>query len=254
MASSRASLIRRHFRQRFGISAPRVGVRSQMQWYWRILLWTTAFSVLIVAFLWMYDAGRRFAGYDRGESDRELTELRARVVQLTDDLAHSSEQARALDGRLQVELSTIEQISVRLSQLQRENASLKEDLALFEGLVGEAAAPKDSIRIAKIKIEPAAVIGRYRFGVLLVRQAGSKGGKDFSGEIQFEFKIRQRGVDSMISLPGQGNPAASYYRFSIKHFFRAEGEFSLPDGAELLGGEVRILQDGVIKLRQSITQ
>lgn len=252
MATSRASLIRRHFRQRFGISAPRVGVRSEMQWYWRLLFWAGVLSISIVASLWIYDAGRRFAGYDRGESERELSELRAKLVLLTEDLSRSSEQARVLDGRLQVELSTIEQIGLRLSQLQRENASLKEDLALFEGLVGESAAIKDSIRIAKIKIEPAAVVGRYRFSVLLVRQVANKAAKDFSGELQFELKVRRAGGDGMISVPGGENPVASFYRFSVRHFFRAEGEFSLPEDAVLLGGEVKVIQDGVTRLRQSI--
>lgn len=253
MATSRTSLIRRHFRQRFGISAPRVGVRSEVQWYWRILLWIGVLSVSLAAALWIYDAGRRFAGFDRGASERELATLRTEVDQLSDDLARSAEYARSLDGRLQVELSTIEQMGQQLSRLQRENASLKEDLALFEGLVAEPVGASDSIKIAKVKIEPAAVLGRYRFSVLLVRRVGGKGAKEFSGELQFGLKVRRAGVDGMIALPGEGNPAASFYRFTVKHFFRAEGEFSVPADSTLLGGEVKVLQDGVIKLRQPIT-
>lgn len=254
MATSRTSLIRRHFRQRFGISAPRVGIRSEMQWYWRILLWIGVLTISLAASLWIYDAGRRFAGYDRGESERELSTLRAEVVRLTESFGSISEQARSLDGRLQVELSTIEQMSRQLSQLQRENSSLKEDLALFEGLVAEPAISLNSIKIAKVKIETAAIPGRYRFSVLLVRQAAGKGGKDFTGELQFGLKVRRGGVDGMIAVPGEGNPAASYYRFSVKHFFRAEGEFSVPADALLLGGEVTVVQDGVVKLRQPITR
>lgn len=253
MATSRSSLIRRHFRQRFGISAPRVGVRSEMQWYWRILLWIGVLSISLAAALWIYDAGRRFAGFDRGASERELAELRHKVGQLSDDLGRSAEFARSLDARLQVELSTIEQMGLQLSRLQRENSSLKEDLALFEGLVREPAASSDSIKIAKVKIEPTAVLGRYRFSVLLVRQFGGKGAKESSGELQFGLKVRRAGVDGMISLPGEGNPAASFYRFTIKHFFRAEGEFLVPADSTLLGGEVKVLQDGVVKLRQPIT-
>lgn len=253
MATSRTSLIRRHFRQRFGISAPRVGVRSEIQWYWRILLWIGVLSVSLAAALWIYDAGRRFAGFDRGATERELATLRADVEQLSDDLGRSTEYARSLDGRLQVELSTIDQLGQQISRLQRENASLKEDLALFEGLVAEPVAAVDSIKIAKVKIEPAAVLGRYRFSVLLVRQVSGKGAKEFSGELQFGLKVRRAGVDGMIALPGEGNPAASFYRFSVKHFFRAEGEFSVPADSTLLGGEVKVLQNGVVKLRQPIT-
>lgn len=254
MATSRTSMIRRHFRQRFGISAPRVGIRSEMQWYWRIALWVVVISLSLVVSAWVYDAGRRFAGYDRVESERELSDLRARVEALSAEFNRATERAQTLDSRLQVELSTIVQLGRQLSQLQRENASLKEDLALFEGLVADPAAAADSISIAKVKIESAPVPGRHRFSVLLVRHGAGKGAKEFSGELQFGLKIRRGGVDGMITLPGDGNPAASFYRFSVRHFFRAEGEFSVPADSAILGGEVRVLQGGVVKLRQPITQ
>lgn len=254
MATSRTSLIRRHFRQRFGISAPRVGVKSEMQWYWRTVLWVAVISLSLAVSAWVYDAGRRFAGYDRVESERELSDLRARVESLTFELGQATERARTLDGRLQVELSTIDQVGRQLSQLQRENASLKEDLALFEGLVAESVASADSISVAKVKIESASVPGRYRFSVLLVRHGGGKTAKEFSGELQFGLKIRRGGVDGMITLPGDGNPAASFYRFSVRHFYRAEGEFSVPADSTLLGGEVRVMQGGVVKVRQPITR
>ena len=247
-------MIRRHFRQRFGISAPRVGIRSEMQWYWRIALWVVVISLSLVVSAWVYDAGRRFAGYDRVESERELSDLRAKVEALSAEFNRATERAQTLDSRLQVELSTIVQLGRQLSQLQRENASLKEDLALFEGLVAEPAAATDSISIAKVKIESAPVPGRHRFSVLLVRHGAGKGAKEFSGELQFGLKIRRGGVDGMITLPGDGNPAASFYRFSVRHFFRAEGEFSVPADSAILGGEVRVLQGGVVKLRQPITQ
>lgn len=254
MATSRASLIRRYFRQRFGISAMRVGVRSEVPWYWRALLWIGVISALLAVSLWVYDAGRKFAGYDRGESDREIAKLRASAERLGDELKKSNELARSLDGRLQVELSAIEQVGLQLRHLQKENATLKEDLALFEGLVVVPAPVSDALKIVKVKIDPAAVIGRFRFSVLLVRQSAAKELKELSGELQFVLKIRRAGVNGMMLLPGEGNPSASYYRFSVKHFYRAEGEFALPSDVEIVGGEVKVLQDGLVKLRQSIVQ
>ena len=54
-------------RQRFGIAAPKVAVRTQVPWYlrWLGLALLLAFSAAVAA--WMYDAGRRFAGFDRSE-------------------------------------------------------------------------------------------------------------------------------------------------------------------------------------------
>jgi len=51
-------------RQRFGIAAPKVSVRTHVPWYLRWLGFAVmlAFSAALAA--WMYDAGRRFAGFD----------------------------------------------------------------------------------------------------------------------------------------------------------------------------------------------
>jgi len=254
MAASRASLIRRHFRQRFGITAPKVGVRSELHWYWRAMIWIVVLSASLVVALWIYDAGRLFAGYDRGRSERDLDELRAETVKLTADLSAQSEEARTLEGRLQVELATIDQLGAQLRQSQKENAAIREELALFEGLVSSAVATTESIKFGRVRIEPAAVTGRYRFSVLLVRQVTAKNAKEMTGELQFSIRIKRSGTDGMMVVPGEGNPAASHYRFSVKYLHRAEGEFSLPSGATFNGGEVRLIQDGVVKLRQPLTQ
>ncbi|MGH8721114.1 MAG: DUF6776 family protein, partial [Burkholderiales bacterium] len=63
-------------RQRFGIAAPRVSVRSEVAWYlrWLGLILVLACSAALAA--WMYDAGRRFAGFDRSEVEQELAVAR----------------------------------------------------------------------------------------------------------------------------------------------------------------------------------
>ena len=61
----------KRFRQRFGISAPRVAVRTHVPWYlrWLLLAVLLAFSVALAA--WMYDAGHDPAHddepHDRGD-------------------------------------------------------------------------------------------------------------------------------------------------------------------------------------------
>ena len=63
-------------RRRFGIAAPRVAVRSEVAWYlrWVGLILVLACSAALAA--WMYDAGRRFAGFDRSEVERKKVGLR----------------------------------------------------------------------------------------------------------------------------------------------------------------------------------
>ena len=72
-------------RQRFGIAAPKVAVRTHVPWYlrWLGLAVLLAFSAALAA--WMYDAGRRFAGFDRSEVEQELAGARGELVLITDN-------------------------------------------------------------------------------------------------------------------------------------------------------------------------
>ena len=244
--------VRRLFRQGSAIASAKVGVRAELRWYWKVLFWSASLSVVLFLVLWGYDAGRRFAGYDSREMEHELASARAQLSDVSEKLASAEASLRAQDGRLQVELAALEQLQGQLKGLYRENASLKEDLALFEGLVAEPLLGAEAIKVARVRIEPSAVDGRYRFSVLLVRKVDAKSVRDYSGELQFALKVKSGGAERMIIVPGDGNPPASYYRFSVKHFSRIDGEFSLPAGAELAGGEVRLLQEAVVKLRHPI--
>ena len=57
-------------RQRFGITAPHVAVRTQMPWYMRWLGIALLAVLCAAAALWVFDAGLRFAGYDLRESSQ----------------------------------------------------------------------------------------------------------------------------------------------------------------------------------------
>lgn len=87
MAVLATSLIRKRLRQRFGISAPKVAVRTHVSWYWRLLLVVALLSLSLAAAAWVYDVGRRFAGFHSRESDREISSLRTRTEALETELA-----------------------------------------------------------------------------------------------------------------------------------------------------------------------
>ena len=56
-------------RQRFGITAPRLAVRAQVPWYARWLGIALLVGLSAALAFWVFDAGLRFAGYDRHEAD-----------------------------------------------------------------------------------------------------------------------------------------------------------------------------------------
>jgi hypothetical protein len=128
---------RRHFREHFGISAPRMTVRMSHPWWVR-----GAASMALVALIggvawWAFDFGQLFARVNRGEIDarvavetdptrvrNDASGLRMRNSELESDLAMSRGAERAL--------------SQQVSDLAAENARLREESTLLKRLLSDA--------------------------------------------------------------------------------------------------------------------
>ena len=141
-------LIKR-IRSRFGISAPKMMVRTHVAWYWRWLGMVAALAVSLVVAAWLYDAGRRFAGFDRSETEQELSQLRASVTKLEEETRRLRAIADASESRLKIEQSAQAQLGVQAKALEEQNTRLKEDLAFFENLTPSV----DKLSIHRFKVE-----------------------------------------------------------------------------------------------------
>src|SRR5439155_4280199 len=64
-------------RHRFGIATPRLTIQSQIPWYWRWIGIAVLLGISAASAAWIYDAGRRFAGFDRSEVQEELRATRS---------------------------------------------------------------------------------------------------------------------------------------------------------------------------------
>ena len=90
-------------RQRFGIAAPRVAVHSQRPWYWRWVGLAVLFAVSAAAAAWIYDAGRRFAGFDQSEVQGELAVATRELAAAQAELERLRAIANAAESRLSIE-------------------------------------------------------------------------------------------------------------------------------------------------------
>ena len=70
--------------------------------------------------------------------------------------------------------------------------------------------------------------------------------------LQFVLKVQQGGKDVMITVPSETDSDKQRYKLEVKHFQRAEGILPVPPGAILKSVEARILQDGVVRVRQTV--
>lgn len=251
MAAPGAAVRLKRLRQRFGISAPKVAVRTHLAWYWRAAAVVVLLSVSFAMAAWIYDAGRSIAGFDSSSSSQRMGELQARLSALETELTGLRGVAAAADSNLKIERVAQQQLAQQVKALEAENAVLKQDLAFFEGLVPESASGEPGVRINRLRVDAEGLPGQYRYRMLVVYN-GNRQVRDFRGELQFLLKVQQGGKDAMITLPSENDPNRQRYRLEIKHFQRIEGVFSVPSGAVVKSVEARLIQEGTVRTRQTI--
>ncbi len=230
-------------RQRFGIAAPKVAVRTHMPWYlrWLGVAVLLAFSAALAA--WMYDAGRRFAGFDRSEVEEELASTRREASSARDELTRLRASANAADSKLSIERTAQQKLAQQIRTLEQENARLREELAIFESMLSSENANPSPLSILRFKVEPDVIPGEYRYRLLLLA-AGPRRGKDFQGRLELVVSLTESGQDAMIVVPGPRDPDSPAFRLNFKHFQRAEGVFRVNPKAKVKNVQVRVYEGG----------
>jgi hypothetical protein len=233
----------KRIRRRFGIAAPRMAVRTQLAWYWRWLGMAFFAALVLVLADWMYDAGRRFAGFDRTELEEEVGRLRRSVNRLEREAAGLRAVANAGDSRLKIEQSAQSQLGRQVKVLEEENRRLQEDLAFFENLAPAA----DRLAINRFTVQPDVVPGEYRYR-LLVLLGGGRRERQFQGTLQLVLNVQVLGRDGIIVLPDPAAETAAF-RLNFKYFQRVEGTFRVPADTRVRSVQARVLENGASQAR-----
>ena len=241
-------------RQRFGIAAPKVLVRTQMPWYlrWLGVAVLLAFSAALAA--WMYDAGRRFAGFDRSEVEQELTSARHELASVRDELARLRAATNSSDSKLSIERTAQQKLAQQIRTLEQENARVREELAIFESMLSSETTSAAPLSVLRFKVEPDVIPGEYRYRVLLLA-AGPRRGRDFQGRLELAVSLTESGRGAMITVPGAGDPDLAAFRLGFKHFQRVEGIFRVSPKAKVTSVQVRVYEGTAsdVKVTQSVT-
>lgn len=227
-------------RRRFGIAAPNVVVRTLVPWQWYVVAGVVA-GCVVMAISWGF--------VQRGEVgsiNLELEALRLRVRELDGERLMSRPASGAEQNVVLLERSVQNQLMSRVRVLELENAALKEDILLFERLVpipgGEPLVRIENLRLVKDGD------GRFRYRLLVAFQPARQF-LSFRGRLQLVVFYKLGGLESMLQIPGNKD-LMSDFLVETKHFWRKEGFFELPLGAQLLRVEARLLQGDVLKAKR----
>jgi hypothetical protein len=243
----------RRLRRRFGISAPNVTIKTKIAWYWRWLGLGVAAVIAIAVAGWTYDAGRRFAGFDRSELQQELTDARERLAKLETENKDFGAQAHAGEAKLQIERTAQQQLANQVKALEEENARLKEDLGFFENLM-PAETRDPGLSINRFRIDPDVLPAHYRYRLLLLQNG--KRVAEFQGSLQLILTLHDGTKDVILTLPNDaaanGKADVRNYHVNFRYFQRVEGMFEIPAGSSLKSVQVRVLENGVAKATQTL--
>lgn len=223
----------------FGISAPRVAVRTAVPWYWRAIGVVALFVVVMLFSRSAYDFGKKFAGFDQGEADRELQRLTGANAKLEEEVARLGGGLAQAERQLQMERATYDDLVKQMKAMNEENATLKEDLAFFQTLMPSGG--KDgAVAVNRFLVQNDALPGEYRYRLLLT-QTGQRT-KDFQGRLQLVVNLQQDGRKSVLTLPAADDPEAKRFMLNFRFYQRVEGSFRVAPGATVKGVQLRVFE------------
>ena len=239
-------------KSRFGINAPRVAVRAHMPWHMRWIILVSICAAVAGASWATYYFGSEFAGFRKGEIDSEMKQLRLLSQKQSGELADLRARLASSESQRQIESVTFVDLEKQVKHLSVQNASLKDDLAFFQSLL-PTAGRDDSVSLGRLKVEPDAMPGEFKYRVLLVQ--GGQRPADFHGHVQLVVTAQQGAEKVVVSLPPVADGKTPEYQLNFKSFQRLEGAFRVAPGAVVKAVQIRVYQNGASapKLTQSIT-
>lgn len=253
MATTGPAVRFRRLRRRFGIGAPKLAIRTHVAWYWQALALVAILSVSLSLAMWIYDSQRQAYGATNDAQVKEIQTLRDQVAELDAELTRMRTVAGTGENNLQIERATQRQLAQQVRSLEAENAALKEDLAFFEGLTQVSGEVQDGVRVERFRVEPGTAAGVYKYRLLVVNNSG-RSLRSSKVDLQFVVKMRQGGQDAVVVVfPSEPESAMQQQALGVRSFHRIEGEFAVPSDAEVLLVEVKLLQDGSVRAKQSVS-
>ena len=242
--------MRRALRRRFGIAVSPLAVRRHVAWYWRLPLVALLLGAGALLSWWMYGAGMRFAGFDRGAASEELVRLRDDVSRLGEENARLRSLVAQHDQQIQIERTAQGDLAKGVKTLQEENARLKEDLAFFRTLMspdrGEGA-----LSVYRFRVEKGVLPGEYRYRLLLLQ--GGQREREFQGRVQLLVNLTQGGKAMVATVPSE-KAEAKAYEVNFKFYQRLEGTFRVAPAAQVKNIQLRVFENGATqpKLMQTV--
>jgi hypothetical protein len=230
----------RRLRQTFGISAPRMAVRTHLSWRWKLPALVAVVLVIAGMWWWGFDFGQLLSGFNRSAVAEKQAKLESDLATAVAENARLRAKAAELESDLSMTRGAQATLSKQALDLQNENTQMKEELAFLRTLFSESGKP-GTMSIQRLALDREGD-DAYHFSILVVR--GGKPTDDFTGQMALHAAVSEDGRISMLNLPEDQPETAAVLRLHFKYYQRIEGTFRVPLGAQVKSLQARVLEPG----------
>ena len=245
----------RRMRQNFGISAPRMAVRTHLPWWGRGAIILTLVAIIAGMWWWGFDFGQIFGGFNRKEVEARLVTLEADNKKLRSEGFDLRARNSSLESELAMAHGSAEAQQKQSIELAGENAQLKDELVFLQKLVS------DSSKQIGLQLQRLAVARdsdeMWHYNLLVVRGGSPK--DEFEGNIVLQATLAPEpgapaGTHGMIlTLPDDQPDAKPALNLKFKYYQRVEGRFRVPAGMRVTAVTARAFETGQASARATRT-
>jgi len=230
----------RRVRQTFGISAPRMAVRTHLSWRWKLPALLALLLVIGGMWWWGFDFGQLLGGFNRSAVAEKQAKLEEDLTATKDENTRLRAKTAELESDLNVTRGAQATLSRQALDLQSENTQMKEELAFLRTLFSESGKP-GTVSIQRLAAERERD-DVYHFSMLVVR--GGKPDDDFTGQLALLANVAVGGHTSTLTLPDDQPETAAVLNLRFKYYQRIDGTFRVPAGGQLKSLQARVLEPG----------
>ena len=234
----------RRVRQYFGISAPRMAVRTHLPWWGRGAVVLALLALIGGMWWWGFDFGQILGGFNRKEVEAQLMSLQTEAAKLRTEAVELRARSATLESELAMATGKQEALSRQATELVSENAQLKEELAFLQQLVTDSKTV--GLAIQRVAVEPDGE-DLWRYSVLVVR--GGNPRDEFAGTLALRATLGGAAPGSeappkVMHFPEDDPEAAPTLKLKFKYYQRVEGRFRVPPGTRVVAVAVRAYETG----------
>ena len=236
----------RNVRRSFGISAPRMAVRTHLPWWGRGAIMVTLVGIIAGMWWWGFDFGQIFGGFNRKETESRLVALETESKKLRVEAVELRAKNSTLESELAMARGSQETQQKQWIELSGENAQLKEELAFLQKLVSDSS-KQIGLQLQRLAVEPESD-EMWRYNLLVVRGGSPK--DEFEGNVVLQATLAPvpgapAGAHATIlTLPDDQLETKSALSLKFKYYQRVEGRFRVPPGMRVTAVTARAFEAG----------